>query len=74
MLYLVYSCPYLALGLCMSYLCDLFLFFRLIFIVINHITSLKRTHLLFVHCFFPIFLDGNLDEIKTVKAQSQGVN
>ena len=30
-------------------LCDLFFIFSLIFIVINHTTSLKQTHLLFVH-------------------------
>ena len=28
----------------MPYLCDLFFIFSLIFIVINHITSLKETH------------------------------
>ena len=33
----------------MSYLCDLFFIFRLIFIAINHITLLKQTYLFFVH-------------------------
>ena len=34
-LYLVYLCPFLCLGLFMLYLCDLFFYFSLIFIVIN---------------------------------------
>ena len=50
-LYLVYLCPCLDLGQLMSYLCDLFLILSLIFIFINHITTLKQTYLLFVHCF-----------------------
>ena len=63
-LYLVYSCPCLGLGLFMSYLCDLFFFFSLIFIVINHITSLKQMHLLFVQFleYLPLFLDDNVDK------------
>ena len=48
-LYLVNLCPYLGLGLFMSYLCHLFSIFSLILIVVNHITSFKQTHLLFVH-------------------------
>ena len=56
MLYLVYLCPCLGLSLLMSYLYALFFIFSLISIVINHITSLKQTHLFFVHfleiCFF----------------------
>ena len=43
-LYLVYLCPCLALGLFMLYLCDQFFMFSLIFIVINHISSLKQRH------------------------------
>ena len=41
-LQLVFSCPCLALGLFISYLCDLLFFFSLIFIVIKHIISLKQ--------------------------------
>ena len=47
------------------YLCDLFfLIFCLIFIVINYITSLKQTHLLFtrfLECLL-LFLVDNVDE------------
>ena len=62
-LYLVYSCQCLGLGLFMSYLCDLF-FFSPIFIVINHITSLKQTNLVFIHFlgYLQLFWDGNLGE------------
>ena len=37
-IHLVYSCPYLGIDLFMSYLCDVFFFFSLIFIAIDHIT------------------------------------
>ena len=37
-------------GLFMSYICDLFFIFSLIFIAIYHITSLKQTHL-FLYIF-----------------------
>ena len=50
----------------MSYLCDFFFIFSLIFIVINHITSLKQTHLFFVHfleCLL-LFLEDNVDEAR----------
>ena len=50
-LYLVYFYPYLGLGLFMSYLRDLVFIFSLIFIAINHVKSLKQTHLLLVHFF-----------------------
>ena len=42
----------------------LFFIFSLIFIVINHITSLKQTHLFFVHFlkYVVLFSDGNVDE------------
>ena len=48
----------------MSYLCDLFFIFSLIFIVISHTTSLKQMHLCFVHFleYLVIFLDNNRDE------------
>ena len=42
-LYLVYLCPCLGLGLFMSYLCDLFFIFILIFIVINRNILFKQT-------------------------------
>ena len=63
-LYLVYFCLCLGLGLFMSYLCDLLFIFSLIFIVINHLTSLKQTHLLFVYFseYLLLFLDDNVDE------------
>ena len=49
-LYLVYLCSCLGLGLFMWYLLDLFFFiFSLIFIVIHHIIPFKRMHLFFVH-------------------------
>ena len=44
-LYIVHLCPCLGLGLVMSYLCDLFFIFSLIFIVINHITLFKQAYL-----------------------------
>ena len=48
----------------MSYICDLFFIFSLIFIVINHITSLKQAKLFFVifleYLLLP--LDDNVDE------------
>ena len=63
-LYLVYLGPCLGLGLIMSYLCDLFLIFSVIFITINHIASLKQTRLFFVHFkkYILSFLDDNVDE------------
>ena len=47
----------------MAYLYDLFLIFSLIFIVINHIKSLKQTQLFFVYFleYFLLFLDENAD-------------
>ena len=63
-LHLVYLRPCLGLDLFMSYLCILFLFFNLIVIVINHITSYKQVHLF--SCTFLenllLFLNENLDE------------
>ena len=45
-------------------LSDVFRFFNLNFIVINHITSLKQTHLFFVHFldYLPLFLDDNMNK------------
>ena len=49
-LYLLYLCPCLDLGLFMSYLCDLFFIFIFIFIMINRIISWIQTYLFF--CLF----------------------
>ena len=48
----------------MSYLCDLLLISSLIFIAINHLTSLKQTHLFFVHFleYRLLFFDDNVGE------------
>ena len=48
----------------MSYLCDPFYIFSLIFIVINHINSFKQTYLIFVRFlkFLLLFLDDNVDK------------
>ena len=48
----------------MSYRCDLFLIFSLIFIAINSITSLKQAHLFFAHFleYLLLFIDDNVDE------------
>ena len=56
----------------MSYLCDLPFIFSLIFVVINHITSLKQTHLFFLYFFviFILFLDGNVDEWVNLNSKS----
>ena len=61
-LYLVHLSP--CLGLFMSYLCDLFFIFSLIFIVINHITSIKQTHLFFAQFleYLLLFQDNKVDE------------
>ena len=78
-LYLVYVCPCLGLGLFVSCLCDLF--FSLIFIVINHITcSFKQTSLFFVHFleYFLLFLNDDVmkkaNYFETPKVQPQVVN
>ena len=46
-LHIVYLGPFVGLGLVMSYLCDIFLIFSLIFFVMNHITSFKQVQLFF---------------------------
>ena len=48
-LYLVHLCPCFDLFLFMSYTCDRFFIFSLIFIIINHIISIRQTHLFFAH-------------------------
>ena len=57
----------------MSILCDLFFIFSLIFILINHITSLKETHLFFVHFleYLLLFLNDNVDEESDLFANSK---
>ena len=63
-LYLVYLGPYLAIGLFLSCLYDVFLIFSPILIVVNHITSLNYTGLFFVHFleYSLLFLGDNVDE------------
>ena len=59
---LLSSC--VGLGLFMSYLCDIFFIFSLIFIIIYHMTSFKQTYLFLVHFleYLLLFLDDNVDE------------
>ena len=56
--------PCLSLGLFKSYICDLLLIFTIVFIVINHIMSLKQTHWFFLEVleYLLLFLDDNMDE------------
>ena len=70
-LYLPYLCPYQGLGLFMS---DLLFFFIFIFIIINHITSLKQTNLFFVHFseYILSFLDDNEDKESEWFSNSEG--
>ena len=80
-LYLLYLFRLLMshLGLFMSFLCDLFFVFSLIFIVINHITSFKQTSLFFVYflkylqLFWIITWMKNANNFQIVKVQPQGV-
>ena len=60
-LYLLCLCPRLDLGLFMSYLCDSFLIFIFIFIMINRIILWTQIHLFFCLFFriYPIFLGDN---------------
>ena len=48
----------------MSYLCDLYFIFTLIFIITNNIISLKQTHLFFAHSLedLKLVLDDNMNE------------
>ena len=65
----------LSLGLFMSYFYDLFFIFSLIFIAINHITSLKWAHLFFIYFseYFLFFLDNdvmkNVNNFQIAKVQ-----
>ena len=78
-LHLVHLCPRLGLYLFMSYICDLFFIFSFVFVVIDHITSLKQTHLFFVRFSEHrlLFLDDNVDEkseqFQIANVQPQGV-
>ena len=63
----------------MSYICDLFFSFSLIFIVINHINTFKQVFvfLYILLGYLQLFLDDNMDEesecFQIAKVQSQGV-
>ena len=63
----------------MSYICDLFLNFSLIFIVINHINTFKQVFvfLYILLGYLQVFLDDNMDEeseyFQIAKVQPQGV-
>ena len=63
-IYVVYSCPYLGLGLFMPHLFDLLFISSLIFTVINHITSFKQMYLFLIHFleYLLLFLNDNVDE------------
>ena len=67
-LYLGYLCSCRGLGLFMSYLCNLFFIFSLIFNVINHITSLKQTHY-----FWTITWMKKVNNFQKVEVQPRGV-
>ena len=63
-LYLVYLCPCFDLVLFMSYLHEQFLIFDLIFIVMNHIISLKQAHLFAAYFleYLVLVFNGNMKE------------
>ena len=63
-LFLAYLYPYLELVLHMSYLCDLFFFFSLIFVTINHIISFTLTYLFFIFFleYLVLFLRDNVNK------------
>ena len=61
-LYLVYLCLFLCLGLFMSYLCDLLFTFSLIFINTNHSISLE---------YLLLFLDDSVDEESELLSNSK---
>ena len=70
---LVYLGPCLGLSLFISYLCDLFFIFNLIFIAINSIASSKQTRLVFAHFLecLPLFLDDNVYEESELFSNSE---
>ena len=57
-------CPCLSLGLFISYVCDIFFIFNLIFIVIYLIISFKQAYLFFIHFleYLLLFVGDNVDE------------
>ena len=64
LIFRIFICPCLGLGLLMSYLCDLFFIFIFIFIIMSHTISLKQSHLFFTHFleYTLLFLDDYVDE------------
>ena len=73
-------CPCLGLGLFMSYLCDLFPIFSLIFIVIGDITSLKQSNFFFyilrislIYLFWMTTWMKKMNNFQIAKVQLQGV-
>ena len=68
-------CPYLDLGLFMSYLCDLFFIF--IFIMINFMNTNALALLLIFQnmsiCFWITTWMKNVNNFQNAKVQSQGV-
>ena len=61
-LYLLYLCPCLDLGLFMSYLCDLFFIFIFILIMINRMNTDALVLLLIFSEYVLLFLDDNVGE------------
>ena len=69
-LYFLYLCPYLDLGLFLSYLCDLFFIFVFILTMINHIIPSKQGHLF---CFRVLWIFHIIFGWRLAKVQSKGV-
>ena len=74
---LVYLSLFLGLVLFKSYLCDPLFIFSTIFIIINHIISLRQTHLFFTNFFshhlWMITWIKKVNNFQTAKVQPQGV-
>ena len=68
-------CPCLGLRL-LIYLDDLFFIFSLISILMNHIISLKQTHLFFPYSLqnLVLFLNNNVDEKKVISHSKNSVS
>ena len=64
-LFLVYSQPCLGLVLFMLYLRVLFFVFIFIFLIINHINTLKQAHLFLAHFleYLKLVLNDNMHEV-----------
>ena len=76
LLYLLYLCICLDLGLFMSNLSDLFFIFTLIFIMINRMntdTCSFDYFVEYVHYFWMITWIKNVNNFQIAKVQSQGV-